>query len=84
MSLDVEWKDADYSVELDKSSNELKDSIVGYVGNKLKPENDEVTVAMIVEVLASEFPEVVFSLAEENWVRGYEQGLEDIKNFEEE
>ena len=61
-----------------------KDFMIGYVGNKLKPENDEVTVPMIIDVLASEFPEVVFSLAEENWVRGYEQGLEDIKNFEEE
>jgi len=38
-------------------------------------------VEMIVGVLAEEFPELVYSLAEENWIRGYEQGLEDDKTL---
>ena len=33
---------------------------------------------MIVETLAEEFPEFVLALAEENWVRGYEQALADL------
>jgi hypothetical protein len=32
---------------------------------------------MITEVLATEFPEFVISLAEENFLLGYEQGLSD-------
>jgi hypothetical protein len=59
------------------SNGELKETIITYVGNKLNPKNDEVTVGMVVEVLASEFPEIVLALAEENYIRGYAQGVED-------
>ena len=53
----------------------LKNYLVEYVGTKL--DNEEVTVEMITEVLATEFPEFVISLAEENFLLGYEQGLSD-------
>tara|TARA_R110000824_G_scaffold305720_1_gene493507 strand:- start:148 stop:429 length:282 start_codon:yes stop_codon:yes gene_type:complete len=53
----------------------LKQHLVEYVGTKL--ESEEVTVNMVAEVLALEFPEFVFAFAEENWLRGYQQGLED-------
>jgi len=33
---------------------------------------------MVIEVLASHFPEVAFALAEENFLRGYEQALSDV------
>ena len=33
---------------------------------------------MIIDVLADEFPEFVLALAEENWVRGYQQALTDV------
>ena len=59
------------------SDGELKETIITYVGNKLNPENDEITVAMVIEVLAGEFPEIVLALAEENYIRGYTQGVED-------
>jgi len=39
--------------------SELKNYLVEYVGNKLGPENEEVTVNMIAEVLAVDFPEFV-------------------------
>ena len=32
---------------------------------------------MITEVLATEFPEFVISLAEENFLLGYQKGLQD-------
>ena len=61
--------------------NALKEILVEYVGNKFaKPEDEgefEVTVQMIVDTLAHEFPEFVMIMAEENWVRGYQQGLDD-------
>ena len=60
----------------------LKDYIVDYVGNLLNPENDQVTIEMIISILADELPEVVLALAEENYIRGYEQGLEDLKYFD--
>jgi len=33
---------------------------------------------MIVETMADEFPEFLMVIAEENWIRGYHQALEDI------
>jgi len=59
--------------------NDLKNILVEYVGEKLNPQNMNVTVDMIVNVMAEEFPEFVLALAEENWVRGYQQGLVDVE-----
>jgi len=59
----------------------LKQMLLEYVGNKYATPEDEgefeVTVQMIVETLAHEFPEFVMIMAEENWVRGYQQGIDD-------
>lgn len=57
----------------------LKEYLVQYVGEKLDCE--EVTVNMVAEVLAVEFPEFVFAFAEENFLRGYELGLEDAEKL---
>ena len=61
--------------------NDLKQILVEYVGNKYATQEDEgefeVTVQMIVDTLAHEFPEFVMIMAEENWVRGYQQGIDD-------
>ena len=64
------------------TENELKKTLVGYVGEKLQPENDEVTVEMVIGTLAEEFPELLLLIAEENFVRGYQQAALDIKEFE--
>tara|TARA_A100001515_G_scaffold83184_1_gene65961 strand:- start:725 stop:979 length:255 start_codon:yes stop_codon:yes gene_type:complete len=64
-------------------NSELKQWLVEYVGNKMMPENDEVTTEMVIHVLADEFPEVIMPLAEENYFRGYEQALTDIQMAEE-
>ena len=61
-----------------EAENTLKEWLVNYVGNNLNPENEQVTVEMIVEVVAKEFPEFLFVVAEENFLRGYEQALDDI------
>jgi len=58
--------------------NDLKNLLVEYVGEKLNPEDQNVTVEMVIDVTAKEFPEFVFALAEENWIRGYQQALEDV------
>jgi len=63
--------------EVVEQDNDLKSFIVEYVGNKLSPADNNVTVEMIVEVMAEEFPEFVMVVAEENWVRGYQQGISD-------
>tara|TARA_Y100000310_G_scaffold227289_1_gene229519 strand:+ start:332 stop:628 length:297 start_codon:yes stop_codon:yes gene_type:complete len=57
----------------------LKEYLVEYVGTKL--ENEEVTVNMIAEVLAVDFPEFVFAFAEENFLRGYQLGLDDAEKL---
>ena len=62
-----------------QSDNELKSWLISYVGDKSEPENGEVTVENIVEVMASDFPEFLMVVAEENWVRGYHQALVDVE-----
>lgn len=59
--------------------NELKAMLVNYVGEKQTPDDDQVTVEMIVEQLATEFPEFVLAVAEENFIRGYQQALTDVE-----
>ena len=59
------------------SESKLKNYLVEYTGTKL--DNEEVTVQMISEVLATEFPEFVFAFAEENFLRGYQLGLDDAE-----
>tara|TARA_A100000164_G_C21645307_1_gene647746 strand:- start:393 stop:677 length:285 start_codon:yes stop_codon:yes gene_type:complete len=61
------------------TDTELKNYLVEYVGTKLK--NEEVTVNMIAEVLATDFPEFTFAFAEENFLRGYQLGLDDAENL---
>ncbi len=62
-----------------EKNSELKEWLVDYVGNKENPEDDSVTVEMIVNTVAKEFPEFLLVVAEENFLRGYEQALDDIK-----
>ena len=57
----------------------FKTFIVNYVGNQLQPKDGRITIEMIVEVMAKEFPELVLVLAEENFMRGYSQGLHDAE-----
>ena len=64
MSIDNENPDLFKSI---KPENEMKKWLINHVGDKLKPENDEVNVEMIIEVMASEFPEFLMPLAEENF-----------------
>jgi|TARA_A100000172_G_scaffold52012_1_gene32823 hypothetical protein len=54
----------------------LKRLVVNYIGDTLNAEQD-VTVDMAVEVFAKEFPEFLLAIAEENFLRGYEQALND-------
>lgn len=60
------------------ADNPMKSWLVQYVGEKYKPEDNSVTTAMIIEAMAQEFPEFVLVLAEENFIRGYQQALFDV------
>ena len=62
-----------------ETDSPMKEWLVDYVGNKTDPEDGQVTVEMIVDTLADEFPEFVMALAEENWIRGYQQGIHDVE-----
>ena len=55
--------------------SELKEYLVEYAGKKF--DQEEVTGNMIAEILATDFPEFLFAIAEENFLRGYQQGLDD-------
>ena len=83
--MDIEFKNTEVEDanevldEVVEPENELKAMLVSYVGEKQSPENDNVTVEMIVDQLATEFPEFVLAVAEENFVRGYQQALNDVE-----
>ena len=82
--MEIEFKETieDASPVLDQvveDENELKKMLVNYVGEKKSPEGDGVTVEMIVDQLAEEFPEFVLAVAEENFIRGYQQALTDVE-----
>jgi hypothetical protein len=62
-----------------ETDSPMKEWLVDYVGNQTNPDNDEVTLAMIIDVMAKEFPEFLLALAEENWVRGYHQAITDME-----
>ena len=59
----------------------LKELVVNYIGERLA-RSEEVTVDMAVEVFAAEFPEFLLAVAEENFLRGYEQALVDVAAIE--
>ena len=48
---------------------------------QFEEEKFDVTVEMIAETLATEFPEFMLVIAEENWIRGYKQGLDDAEKL---
>jgi predicted HTH domain antitoxin len=56
--------------------SKLKEFLVEYVGTKFNKE--DVTVNMIAEIMAVEFPEFMYAFAEENFLRGYQLGLDDV------
>ena len=60
----------------------LKEWLVQHVGNKINPGDGGVTVEMILETLAKEFPELVLPIAEENFIRGYQQAMDDVSEGE--
>ena len=69
--------------EVTPSDSELKDIIVNYVGNNLNPESDNITVEQVINVFAEQFPEFLLAVAEENWVNGYTQALNDVRHVDE-
>jgi|TARA_R110000824_G_scaffold91669_3_gene222896 hypothetical protein len=73
-----EWDNPELR-ETVEGDNELKTWLVDYVGNKMKPTDGNVTVEMIVETLAEDFPEFTMAVAGENFLRGYHQALCDLE-----
>tara|TARA_R100000234_G_scaffold99714_1_gene68378 strand:- start:17 stop:307 length:291 start_codon:yes stop_codon:yes gene_type:complete len=73
-----EWDNPELK-EVVTDENELKAWLVDYVGNKHSPEDGNVTVEMIVETLAEDFPEFTMAVAGENFLRGYHQALCDLE-----
>ena len=67
------------SVEPD---TEIKNWLVEYVGEKLSPADGNVTIEMVIQIMAEEFPEFLLPIAEENFIRGYKQALEDVDEGE--
>ena len=68
--------------EIVSSETEIKKWLVEYVGEKVQPEDNQVTVEMVIETVAEEFPDFLAAVAEENWVRGYQQAINDVAETE--
>ena len=61
------------------SDSELKKILVEYMAPKLKTSETKITVKNIIENFSKEFPELLLALAEENWINGYTQALQDLE-----
>ena len=72
-----EFNEEDPKFYLVKSDTKLKEIIIDYVGEQLHPMTPEVTVDDLVKIFADEFPEFLMVVANENFLRGYKQGLWD-------
>ena len=84
---DIEFKDTDTEnnpaeKEAVETDSPLKEWLVNYTGEQFQPEDGNVTVDMIVGAIANEFPEFLLVVAEENFMRGYEQALHDVSNIQ--
>lgn len=86
----INWKKLEKDLEkesLDKlvnKDNSFKELLLNYIGKKLNPKDNNITVDMIIKIMAEEFPEFLLAVAEQNWIRGYEQALQDhMKIFNE-
>jgi len=82
--MDIDFKDKEESEnptlsEVVEQDTPLKSWLVEYAGEKHSPEGGEVTVGMIVDTMAEEFPDFVLAVAEENWIRGYQQAFYDLR-----
>jgi len=75
-SISLEEYHAHLENEEEWESGPLKDVLLEYVGQS--KDSEEITVEMIVETMADEFPEFLMAVAEENWIRGYRQAIHDI------
>jgi predicted double-glycine peptidase len=74
----MELENPDLQSAIEDTSG-LKQLVVNYIGNRLTTE-EEVTIDMAVQVFSAEFPEFLLAIAEENFLRGYEQALVDLEN----
>jgi hypothetical protein len=74
----MESKNPQLEKKIDSTSG-LKRLVVNYIGERLATKED-VTVEMAVQVFAAEFPEFLMAVAEENFIRGYEQALVDLES----
>ena len=74
-----QFNEEDPKFYLVKNDTQLKEIIVNYVGEQLHPMTPEVTVEDVVKIFADEFPEFLMVVANENFLRGYKQGLQDAE-----
>lgn len=67
---------------VEETNSELKQFMINYTGQEHNPEDEMITVHMIIHTLAADFPELVYTIAEENFIRGYQLGLDDATVLE--
>ena len=84
-------KNSTLEEEVDKSTP-IKSWLVDYVGSNYEQElsraevnsgekidwDGSVTVEMMIELMIKEFPDFIMAIAEENFIRGYTQAMDDV------
>lgn len=72
-------KNPDLSKEIYPSESELKEIIISFMGTTSDSVNEKVTVEKVIDLFAEQFPELLVVVAEENWINGYTQALNDLE-----
>ena len=78
----MNYNETEMLKETVETDTEMKNWLVNYVGEKHDPDSGGVTVEMIVETMAEEFPSFLVAVAEENFIRGYFQAMTDVEQSE--
>jgi len=76
----IKKNNVDYKIK-ELHENSLRYKILEYVG--LKNETQDITGEMLFDVLKEEIPEFILMVAEENFLRGYNQRKLDEQSLQE-
>ena len=74
-----------------KNIKNIKEIILEYISsNNSNNSNNsntipiDITIEMVIDTLSKEFPELLLPIAEENYIRGYHEAMDNLNQVEEE
>ena len=71
-----------------KNIKNIKEIILEYISSNNSNNSNtipiDITIEMVIDTLSKEFPELLLPIAEENYIRGYHEAMDNLNQVEEE